>query len=339
VIGLCLLLLSAAPSDRSILSQLDRLDRDLSAAEMRLSEIAAESSSAAKEIAGLEAELAATRVRANESFARFKRRVRALARMPAGERLVLLGGSSSLADYLETTRVLRWVAEHDRHLHRSYIDELGRLQTIRDVLQSRSQGLADLEAEQRLHRDRLAEVRRGRLALAESVVKRRDLAARVAVERSEAGRALASMVRKLSPRGRQSRHFGRNKGRLPWPAVGPLDLTFGQRVEHTSGTVTSHNGYDIRAAAGTPVQAVAAGQVVFANWLRGYGQVVILDHGEEFHTLCAHLGSIAIEVGDELESGAGLGTVGDTGSLRGTVLYFEIRHRGVPVDPRDWLRR
>jgi len=335
---LCLLL-AAAPSERSVLAALERLDKDLGAAEMRLSEIGAENTSVAKEIARLEAELAASRVRADEALGRFKHRLRALARMPAGERIVLLGGSRSLSDYLETTRVLRWVTNHDRELHTRYIGEIGRLQTIRDALQSRRQGLADLEAEQRLQRDRLAEARRERLALAESVVKRGDIAARVAVERSAAGKALAKMVRKLEPRGRQSRRFGGNKGRLPWPAAGPVDLSFGQKIEHASGTATAHNGYDIRAAAGTPVQAVAPGQVVFADWLRGYGRVVIVDHGDKYHTLCAHLATSAVTAGDEIKTGTELGTVGDTGSMRGTVLYFEIRHKGAPVNPRHWLRR
>ncbi len=337
--NLLLVLLAAAGGERSILQELERLDRDLGAAEARLAEIAAESAGVAKEVARLEAELGAARVRADEALARFAYRLRALARMPAGERLVLLGGSRSLADYLEATRVLRWVAGHDRALHRRYLTEIGRLQTIRDALQSRRRGLADLEAEQRVQRDRLAGARRDRLALAESVVERRDLAARVAVERSEAGKALARMVRKLEPRGRPSRRFGANKGRLPWPAVGPVDLSYGQKVERTTGTVTTHNGHDIRAAAGTPVQAVAAGQVVFADWLRGYGRVVIIDHGDQYHTLAAHLGATTVSVGDEVEAGTEIGTVGDSGSLRGTVLYFEIRHQGAPINPRDWLRR
>lgn len=135
------------------------------------------------------------------------------------------------------------------------------------------------------------------------------------------------------------RGFVPNKHRLPWPATGPVRVAYGQRIELAFGTVTSHNGWDIAAAAGAPVQAVAAGQVVYAGWLRGYGQLVIIDHGDGYHSVAAHLASVDTQVGESVVPGAQIGTVGDTGSLRGTVLYFEIRYQGKPVDPREWLRR
>jgi septal ring factor EnvC (AmiA/AmiB activator) len=333
------LALCAAQSERSVLVELERFDKLLSAAEARLAEIAAERASVQREIARLQAELAASRVRGQEAFGQFARRVRALAQMPAGARVVLLGGSRSLSDYLESTRVLRWVAAHDRQLHDHYVSEANKIAALEEAMRVRRQSLTRLEVEQRDKRDTLMVGRREKLALAEAVVKRRDLAARLAVERSSAGRSLAAMIRKLSPVGHPRRRFADNRGRLPWPAVGPVDVSFGQKIERDTGTATTHNGLDIRATTGTDVQAIAAGEVVFSDWLRGYGQTVILDHGDGYHTLYAHLGTRGITVGDSVAQGATLGTVGDTGSLKGTLLYFEVRHQGRPVDPAIWLRR
>ena len=79
--------------------------------------------------------------------------------------------------------------------------------------------------------------------------------------------------------------------------------------------------------------------IAFAGWLKGYGQLVIIDHGDHRHSLVGHLGRIDVSVGDAVQQGTAIGTVGDTGSLRGTVLYFEIRKRGVAVNPTAWLRR
>ncbi len=172
-----------------------------------------------------------------------------------------------------------------------------------------------------------------------SIAEQGDLKSLTAREKRAAKQHLADMVHNLTPKAPLEARFVANRGLLPWPAAGRIDVRFGQRVEHTFGTVTSHNGLDIRVPSGTPVQAVAGGRTVFADWLQGYGQLVIVDHGEHFHTLVAHLGSIAVKSGDEVEQGTILGTVGDTGSLRGTVLYFEIRQSGVPVDPSSWLRR
>jgi len=77
--------------------------------------------------------------------------------------------------------------------------------------------------------------------------------------------------------------------------------------------------------------------VVHAGWFKGYGNLVIIDHGEGYHTLAAHLATMRTAVGEDVEVGTVIGTVGDTGSLEGPSLYFELREHGRPVDPRPWL--
>ena len=75
----------------------------------------------------------------------------------------------------------------------------------------------------------------------------------------------------------------------------------------------------------------------FAGWFRGYGRLVILDHGDRYFTVSGHLAELAVEVGDAVAAGEAIGAVGDTGSLSGARLYFEIRRGSEPLDPRDWL--
>ena len=338
-LGIVVALASGAPRERSVLEDLEQLDRALLGAERQLDQVEAERSRTQKEIARLEADQAVVTTQRQSAYARFQHRLRALARLPVGARLVLLGGSRSLADYLEMTRLLRWVAAHDRRLHEHYVEASDRLHSLTATLEERQEQLLGLETAQRSRRDDLAQRRQERLDLLTLVVKDKKLAERAATEHSAAGRDLAETVRKLKPSDRQNRDFAKNHGRLPWPAVGPVVLKFGQNVERTFGTSVTQNGLEIRAKAGARVQAVATGRVVFADWLRGYGQIVIVDHGDGYHSLVAHLGTIEVKTEDEVEPGSSIGTVGDTGSLSGTVLYFEIRQRGVPVDPLLWLRR
>jgi septal ring factor EnvC (AmiA/AmiB activator) len=85
------------------------------------------------------------------------------------------------------------------------------------------------------------------------------------------------------------------------------------------------------------VRAVAPGKVAYAGWLRGYGNLLIVDHGDGFHTVMAHLAQMSRAVGEQLQAGDELGTVGDTGSIKGTYLYFEVRQLGQAVDPALWL--
>jgi septal ring factor EnvC (AmiA/AmiB activator) len=132
--------------------------------------------------------------------------------------------------------------------------------------------------------------------------------------------------------------FAAAKGRLPFPAAGPVTVGFGRVLNPRFNTITVQNGIDIGAPAGAPVRAVAAGRVVHAGWFKGYGNLVILDHGEGYHSLVAHLATMRTAMGEEVAAGGVLGTVGDSGSLKGPYLYFEIREHGRPVDPRQWLR-
>src|SRR5262249_27829574 len=122
------------------------------------------------------------------------------------------------------------------------------------------------------------------------------------------------------------------------PVDGTLEVGFGKVVNPKFNTVTVQRGWDIRAEEGSEVRTIAPGQVVYAGWLRGYGNVLIIDHGGGFHSLVAHLDSLSRAVGESVEAEEAVGTLGDTGSLKGAYLYFEIRQDGEAVDPALWIR-
>jgi septal ring factor EnvC (AmiA/AmiB activator) len=130
--------------------------------------------------------------------------------------------------------------------------------------------------------------------------------------------------------------FGALKGKLSLPVPGTIEVGFGRVINPRFNTVTVQKGVDIRAAAGTPVKAVAEGTVAYAGWLRGYGNLLIVDHGGGYHTLVAHLSEVGPQVGAHVTGGEVVGEVGDTGSLKGAYLYFELRRGGQAVDPATW---
>lgn len=160
---------------------------------------------------------------------------------------------------------------------------------------------------------------------------------RLIAELEASEKELSAMVGDMAPV-TQQQGFRARKGELPFPAKGVVEVGFGKVVNPRFNTVTVQKGIDLRAAVGTRVNAVGAGTVAFAGWLKGYGNLVIIDHGSGYHSLYAHLGAMAVEVGNEVEEGEGLGEVGDTGSLKGAYLYFEIRKQGQAIDPLPWLK-
>jgi septal ring factor EnvC (AmiA/AmiB activator) len=115
-------------------------------------------------------------------------------------------------------------------------------------------------------------------------------------------------------------------------------MAFGRQVDPEFGTQTLRNGVEIDAPAGAQVVAVADGRVLFAGWFRGYGQMVIVDHGADDLTVLGYLDALSVKKGDMVRAGQEIGTVGETGSLSGAGLYFEIRAGGKPVDPQIWLQ-
>jgi septal ring factor EnvC (AmiA/AmiB activator) len=132
--------------------------------------------------------------------------------------------------------------------------------------------------------------------------------------------------------------FAALRGRLAWPAEGRVVGEFGAQVHPRFGTKTFRNGIDIDVAEGANIAAVASGHVLYTGWFRGYGNLIIVDHGGEYYTLYAHVADIRVAEGDEVKQGQIIGTVGDTGALGGPRLYFEVRQSGKPQDPSRWLR-
>ena len=134
---------------------------------------------------------------------------------------------------------------------------------------------------------------------------------------------------------RSDRPFSGLKGALRLPVAGELMNRFGAPRE---GGGLSWKGLFIRAAQGSAVKAIAAGQVVFAEWLRGFGNLVIVDHGEGYMSLYSNNESLYKQVGERVQPGDAIATVGNSGGQPDTGLYFEMRHQSRPVNPLLWVK-
>lgn len=121
------------------------------------------------------------------------------------------------------------------------------------------------------------------------------------------------------------------------PVAGAVTSSFGARVHPILGTTRMHNGVDMSAAYGTPIAAGAGGKVVWAGWRGGYGNTVIVDHGNQYATLYAHMSQVWVGVGERVEAGSQVGAAGSTGLATGPHLHFEVRLLGTPVDPVAYL--
>ncbi len=133
--------------------------------------------------------------------------------------------------------------------------------------------------------------------------------------------------------------FGEMRGLLPWPTEGEITVPFGRVRNPDSGTFTRHLGVDISGSVGSQIRAIHDAIVAYCDWFRGYGKLVILDHGDGYNSIYSHCSEILVRKGDHVKGGQPIALVGETGSLKGPFLYFEIREHGDPVDPAVWLQR
>jgi len=128
------------------------------------------------------------------------------------------------------------------------------------------------------------------------------------------------------------------QGALAWPAQGKVIEGFGKQRNAKFMTVTFNNGLKIAAAPGADVRAVYAGTVLFSQWFKGYGNLIILDHGNRVFSLYGNLKSPAVAPGDRIQAGQAIAGVGESEDAKSGYLYFEIRQDNKPEDPQKWLR-
>ena len=130
--------------------------------------------------------------------------------------------------------------------------------------------------------------------------------------------------------------FSKQKGQLNWPAQGVIQYLF---LEPMANESVRWQGDLINAKEGTPVHAIFSGKIIYADWLRGYGLLVIIDHGGHYLSLYARNDTLNHKVGDYVETGDVIATVGQSGGFQDPALYFEMRHNTEAINPRDWFKK
>jgi len=244
-------------------------------------------------------------------------------------------------------RIGRMLAYYD-YINRAQVEKIAglrealtRLEALQQPIDAELARIAGLQQEQQEILEQLEEQRASRAALLLQIAERIDDSQSDLREREQNRRDLEALIEKLAdvladiPDDLES-HAGiaQQKGRLPMPVKGPVRHAFGQG----RGAALNWQGWLIGADAGTEVKAIAYGRVAFADWLRGYGLLIIIDHGDGYMTLYGHNESLLHDAGEWINAGDAISVVGSNpGSGQG--VYFELRRNGKAVDPATWLAR
>ncbi len=210
-----------------------------------------------------------------------------------------------------------------------------RQQGLQRLLQTRKQSRSELKKQRKQRKKLLVGLNR-KLKTKQAVLNRLLEDERRLQELLSDINKLSAPVEDIRQAGQRQRPFRKLKGALPWPTAGRLRARYGQRRSSHGG---SWKGVLISANHGEAVTAVAHGRVAFADWLRGYGLLIIVDHGEGYMSLYGHNQGLYKEVGEWVDAGTVIASVGDSGGQSRSALYYEIRKQGQPVDPQRWSSR
>ncbi len=323
----------------SLLATLQELDAEVEQADEELVETE-------KQLAEVERKLAESermREQAAESLsalrARLGRRLRQIYMQGELGWLDLIFGADSISEALQGYELAKRLAIADERLARQVARSRDRIVETQLRITQQKSDLERARAQVEQRRVQAAAARDEQLAAVDLVRRRAGLHRRAMSELKRARGRLSNLVASMEGRAPTAKGFATWRGRLPSPVKGAkLEAGFGKQVDERFGTVTINQGVDLRAPLGTPVKAVYPGKVVYAQTFRGYGRLVILDHGGGYYTLYGHLDRIRVAKGDKVGQAEPVGTLGQSGSLKGPYLYFEVRRGGKAQDPAGWVR-
>ena len=329
--------------ERGLLGDLHRMDLELALHRKQIAWLGSELAQCRGQIREASQRAAETRRRLETNRRALEARIRSLymAGPPIFERLLLtasrpaemvsayrLASRSAVSDRDRVAEYRRAESEWLRAL--SDLEERkGRLTALRTQEVARGQELEGLRGERsRLLSGVRREAANQQGALAEMIETQKALERLV--------RALAE-GKKISPD--QKVGFARFRGLLAWPVPGKILVPFGAQKNARFETLVPHPGIDLSVTEGEPIHAVYDGVVAFSDWFKGYGNLIVLEHGDGFMSVYAHASERLVSQGNRIAAGQIIAKAGDTGSLDGPKLYLEIIKDGKPEDPVGWLTR
>ena len=337
-------LATAAKQEATVLGSLDEVDQAIDRARRQVGLYQ-------NELRDIEAQVQASRKRhkqltdsiaASEDYA--ARRLRALYKLNRRGTAPVLASSGSVYEMVRRKKFLeRILADDERVLQRLQEDKL-RLKETLDQLDDRQLQQKRLEADITAQIELLTRNREERERVLAKIRSEKSLQLAAIESMKAAAKTLDQTIEKMASQAAPVRvpaaasgSFSDFKGLLKMPIGGKIIRSFGSQKDTKFNVSVFRSGIDIEAPKGAAIQAVFAGRVLFADWFKGYGNMVIIDHADGYYTVYAHLDELFTRKGNYVKTGEDIATVGETASMAGPVLHFEVRHHGKPLDPMEWI--
>lgn len=332
----------------SVLESIQELDAELMKSRLERQEISRKLKQKDREVEEINATLTSLRNRMGERRRSILARLRIQYMEGRTGGLKMLLASDTYADLHRRFQYLSAVSRREYELLREYQEDAGRLEQVEQKRAAARDAMLSLKQDTERKLSEIQDGKRKKNLFLAKITDQKESYDRMVdeLERS-ANRVDALLKDLLEQRTKQAtvqikQRGGKSHtllGQFLWPAEGEIVARFGRQKHPQFNTYVQRKGIDIRAPEGSGIRAVMAGEVAFADWLKGYGLVVILDHANGFFSLYAHASALVVKAGEQVKAGQTIGTTGDTGMTNDNTLYFELREGAEPVDPLLWLAK
>ena len=248
--------------------------------------------------------------------------------------------SENISDLLQRIKYLELIATHDAKLLTDFNNYLVTLKDEKQALLAVKAKLVGLKKMALVKQGEFQKVRKDKKHFLKKIKKKKQLGIQTRQELLRASNNLNDLIKKLLTKlvSGAGLDISDKKGRLSMPLKGKVLNKFGRQKDRQLGSFIVHNGINIKAKTGMSVHSIFDGKVLYTGELEGYGNLVIIGHGKDYHSLYGHLDSIAVKKNQVVKIGETIGLSGDTGSLVGETLYFEMRKKGEPIEPVRWFK-
>jgi septal ring factor EnvC (AmiA/AmiB activator) len=326
--------------ERSILSDLEETGKELSIVETDLRKSRKRLNNTKLQISKVEAEISLNRGSIDRQREWLKRKLRAMQKYSyPGDIMLLLSNTEDISELAKSWKNLEYIALYENRILNSYKENLKSLQEKEKQLKGLEAELVKNTEKVRSKEADLAGKKAEKEALLSSVQNEKSSYEKMLKELKEASRRLLDVIRESEKDTYRAKGFSGLRGKLLWPVEGRIAIPYGSSKDPRFNTPVFKSGIFIQTGDDVNAKAVYGGKVVFAEWFKGYGRLMIVNHGGGYHTLYGSLSEIFSKVGDIINSGQVIGRVGDSGILDTPGLYFEVRYRGKPLDPVQWLKK
>ena len=251
----------------------------------------------------------------------------------------LLFSSEDFTDLLRRAKYLDTIMAYDRFIFNNYERELADFYNKKEVL-LHAKGQLDLYKNAAITKKKeIVKEKEKKKQFLVRLSKEKKINKILKEELVHSSKKLNQLISRLENKitHGQGLDISDKKGNLPPPVKGKLLNNFGRERDKIYNTYIVHNGVSIRVRKGVPVRSVFNGKVLYTGTLDGYGNIIIIGHGMYYHSLYGHLDEIISSAGKTVRSGQIIGRSGDSGSVNGEALYFEMRYKGKPIEPTAWL--